>query len=329
MYCNQEGFYDKLTERKIYFAFNFKTESTDNLQSGVTYRWNANLNYSTQTNNVIVNDGMKNYWNRLRVPVKGPGVSGGNNSNPILISPAIKGPFINVSVVSAQSEDNTQDNALNAPYWEFSSSYATSPFEFNYTSSTSQFDPQFNNIEGSGSIRFNGSEFGNTTTIFLAQTSSANQDMKATIDHLNGLTNRGFIEIKNTDATLLYTGSINGIITAAGAEVSNTKHYEIPVTPVINSSAMFENQSDLTVVFTTGSSYLNKQRDVILMASPNGNISYDKDYYIGFIPYIPNNNNAFPGGKEPTDTAWTRPNLPWVVYPNDEIRFVNSEKQSF
>jgi hypothetical protein len=92
---------------------------------------------------------------------------------------------------------------------------------------------------------------------------------------------------------------------------------------------MFENQSDLTVVFTTGSSYLNKQRDVILMASPNGNISYDKDYYIGFIPYIPNNNNAFPGGKEPTDTAWTRPNLPWVVYPNDEIRFVNSEKQSY
>ena len=313
----------------VYISFNFKAESTENLQSGVRYRWNANLNYSTQTNNVINNDGMKNYWNPLRVPVKGPGVSGGNNSNPILISPAIKGPFINVSVVSAQSEDNTEDNALNAPYWEFSSSYATSPFEFNYTSSTSQFDPQFNNIEGSGSIRFNGSEFGNTTTIFLAQTSSANQDMKATIDHLNGLTNRGFIEIKNTDATLLYTGSINGIITAAGAEVSNTKHYEIPVTPVINSSAMFENQSDLTVVFTTGSSYLNKQRDVILMASPNGNISYDKDYYIGFIPYIPNNNNAFPGGKEPTDTAWTRPNLPWVVYPNDEIRFVNSEKQSY
>jgi hypothetical protein len=313
----------------VYISFNFKAESTENLQSGVRYRWNANLNYSTQTNNVINNDGMKNYWNPLRVPVKGPGVSGGNNSNPILISPAIKGPFINVSVVSAQSEDNTEDNALNAPYWEFSSSYATSPFEFNYTSSTSQFNPLFNNIEGSGSIRFNGSEFGNTTTIFLAQTSSANQDMKATIDHLNGLTNRGFIEIKNTDATLLYTGSINGPITAAGDSSENTRHYEIPVTPVINSSAMFENQSDLTVVFTTGSSYLNKQRDVILMASPNGNISYDKDYYIGFIPYIPNNNNAFPGGKEPTDTAWTRPNLPWVVYPNDEIRFVNSEKQSY
>jgi hypothetical protein len=313
----------------VYISFNFKAESTGNLQSGVRYRWNADLSYQRENQDIINRDGLKNYWNPNRVPVRGSGVVGGSNLNPILISPAIKGPFINVSVVSAQSEDNTQDNALNAPYWEFSSSYATSPFEFNYTSSTSQFNPQFNNIEGSGSIRFNGSEFGNTTTIFLAQTSSANQDMKATIDHLNDLTNRGFIEIKNTDATLLYTGSINGPITAEGDSSQNTRHYEIPVTPVINSSAMFENQSDLTVVFTTGSSYLNVQKDVILMVSPNGNNTYDKDYYVGYIPYIPSNNDVFPGGQEPTDTAWGRPNIPWSVLPNDEIRFVNSEKQSY
>jgi len=313
----------------LYVSFNFKAESNTTLESGVRYRWNVNLEYTAQTQSVINADGLKNYWNPLRIPVSGQGLTGGNNNSPILISPPIKGPFFNVGVTSAQSEDNTLDNALNAPYWNFSASYATTPTTFNYTSSTSQTTPPFDNELGSGSIRFNASTFEDTTTIYLAQTSSFGESIKSTIDHLNTLNNKGYIEIRNENATQVYTGTITAAITPQGDSNLDTRRYEIPVNSTVASSAMFTNDENLSVIFTTGSSYLNKQKDVLLMVSPNGNNTYDKDYYVGYIPYIPSNNNAFPGGQEPTDTAWGRPNIPWSVLPNDEIRFVNSEQQSY
>ena len=313
----------------VYISFDFNAESSGNLETGVRYRWNSKLEYTPQNQSVINSDGIKNYWNPLRVPVKGPGIVGGSNAAPIVITPPIKGPFFNIEVISAQSEDNTEDNALNFPYWAFSSSNATPPLEYNYTSSTSQTDPLFNNIEGSGSIRFNGSSFNNSNYIYLAQTSSAGQNVKTYVDHLNTLTNKGFIEIKNSTATTRYTGSITGAITAQGSTAANTRRYEIPVATTVNSDLMFTDTSDLIVQFTTGSAALTKQKDTLMMVSENGNLTYDKDYYIGYIPYIPGRNNAFPGGEEPVDTAWPRPNIPWSVFPNDEIRFVNSEQQTY
>ena len=313
----------------IYISFDFDAESDTELVSGVRYRWHSDLHYDGQTQNVINNDGLKNYWNPDRVPVKGPGITGGSNNAPITISPPIKGPFFNVEVTSAQTEDNTEDNALNLPYWAFSSSNATPPLEYNYTSSTSQFDPVFNNLEGSGSIRFDNSTFGDSSEIYLAQTSSAGQDIKPYIDHLNTLSNKGFIEIKNDGGVIQYTGSITGTIVAAGSTASNTRRYTIPVTPSIDSNLMFADNSDLLIQFTTGSATQTRQKDAIMLVSENGNLTYDKDYYIGDMPYKPSRNNAFPGGEEPTDTAWPRPNIAWSVLPNDEIRFINSEQQTY
>jgi len=313
----------------VYISFDFNAESSNELVSGVRYRWNSRLKYDGQTQSVINNDGLKNYWNPNRVPVQGPGVTGGSNNAPIEIQPAIKGPFFNVEVTSAQTEDNTEDNALNYPFWAFSSSNATPPIECNYTSSTSQFDPVFNNLLGSGSIRFDNSTFGDSSTIYLAQTSSAGQDIKPYIDHLNTLSNKGFVEIKNNGGTIQYTGSITGTITAAGSSAQNSRHYTIPVTPNLDNDLMFLDNSELLLQFTTGSASQTRQKDAIMLVSENGNLTYDKDYYIGYLPYIPGRNNAFPGGEEPTDTAWPRPNLPWNVLPNDEIRFINSEQQTY
>lgn len=313
----------------VYISFDFNAESAGDLESGARYRWNVQLNYTTQNQSVINSDGVKNYWNPLRVPVKGPGIVGGSNNAPIVISPAIKGPFFNMEVISAQTEDNTEDNALNFPFWAFSSSNASPILDYNYTSSTSQTDPLFDNILGSGSIRFNGTSFNDSDYIYLAQTSSAGQNAKTYIDHLNTLTDKGFIEIKNEAATIRYTGSITGTITTQGSTAANTRRYEIPVTSTVASDIMFTDQSNLTVRFTTGSATLTKQKDTLMLVSENGNLTYDKDYYIGYIPYIPGRNNAFPGGEEPVDTAWPRPNIAWSVLTNDEIRFVNSEQQTY
>jgi hypothetical protein len=85
----------------------------------------------------------------------------------------------------------------------------------------------------------------------------------------------------------------------------------------------------LEAILTTGSSTANPVLNTLLLKDPNGNLSYDNEYYIGYLPYKPGPNSAFPGGQEPSDTAWPRPNLEWKVEQNDEIRFLNNEGQSY
>ena len=310
-----------------YVSFIFKARSNFPLKSGVKYRWSVNLNYLEQNSSVLAADGVTNFWNPTKVP-KGygfVGLSGGTVNDGLPIANPPKGPFVNLEVISSQTEDQTEDNAINYPYWEFSSSNATPPLEFNYTSSLSDTVPPMNGDTGLGSIRFDNSEFNDTNNIYLTETSSAGQIIKPYIDHLNSLSSKGQVIVTNNLGSIVYTGSITNTINASGTSAGNDRRYEIPVTPTVDSDNMFENQSDLTLVFTTGSSDLTPQRNVLLMVSPNGNLTYDKDYYIGYVPYIPSNNNAFPGGQEPTDTAWPRPNISWNVQPGDEIRFVNSE----
>ena len=93
-----------------------------------------------------------------------------------------------------------------------------------------------------------------------------------------------------------------------------------------------DNSSDsFTITFTTGS----ESGDVTLadttieLSSSNGNNSYGLGYYQGYLPYTASENNNFPGGMEPQDTAWPLPNVPYEFRINDEIRFQNDERFAY
>ena len=65
------------------------------------------------------------------------------------------------------------------------------------------------------------------------------------------------------------------------------------------------------------------------LSSSNGNNNYGLGYYQGYLPYTASNNNNFPGGFEPQDTAWPLPNVPYAFRINDEIRFQNDERFAY
>ena len=110
---------------------------------------------------------------------------------------------------------------------------------------------------------------------------------------------------------------------------SPNQYFTYTLTPATYSATIFDDNAELRAVLTTGSSTSNPVLNTLLLKDPNGNLSYDSEYYIGYLPYKPGPNSAFPGGQEPSDTAWPRPNLEWKVEQNDEIRFLNNEGQSY
>ena len=48
-----------------------------------------------------------------------------------------------------------------------------------------------------------------------------------------------------------------------------------------------------------------------------------------YIPYTASSNPQFPGGLEPIDTTIPAYNIPWTVKVGDEIKFQNSETQTY
>ena len=70
-------------------------------------------------------------------------------------------------------------------------------------------------------------------------------------------------------------------------------------------------------------------QDHIQLISPNGNANYGGDFYQQYIPYTASSNPQFPGGIEPVDTSIPAYNIPWTVKIGDEIKFQNSEIQSY
>jgi hypothetical protein len=305
-----------------YIQFNFKAESVGNLQSGRRYRFRSELKYDAQTASVINADGVKNFWNPNRVPVKGPGLSGGSNANGIMFATPVNGPFVNLSVTSPNSEDNTQDNAINSPYWEYSSSYNTTPLDFTFSNATNATN--FTN----GQLIFDDATPSNVTTMYLSVNDVVSISTAPIVNHLNSLSNKGQILIVNPSNPIEYFNADISTISGPSGVFPN-QYYTYSVNPTSVSAIPFDNNASLIAVFTTGSSKANPVLNTILLKDPNGNLAYDNEYYIGYLPYKPGPNSAFPGGMEPTDTAWTRPNLEWKVEKNDEIRFLNNEGQSY
>jgi hypothetical protein len=305
-----------------YIQFNFKAETTGNLQSGKRYRFRSKLKYDAQSQDVINNDGLKNFWNPDKVPVQGPGLHGGDNNNPILFATPVNGPFVNLSISSPNSQDTTQDNAINSPYWEFSSSYSTKPLNFTYNTATT--GGSF--VEGQ--LRLNNAIPSSVTTAYVSVNDTVSIDTTPIVTHLNTLGDKGQILIVNkNNPTQYFDADITSITGPSGTNPN--QYYTYSLTPTTVSTDMFDANAELVAVFTTGSSVSNPVLNTLLLIDPNGNLSYNNEYYIGYLPYKPGSNSAFPGGQEPTDTAWPRPNLEWKVEKNDEIRFLNNEGQSY
>jgi hypothetical protein len=300
-----------------YIQWNFKAQTTGNLQSGRRYRFRSVLNYDAQNQSVIDNDGLKNYWNPNRVPRQGPGLSGDYG-----FAVPVNGPFVNLSVVSPNSEDNTQDNGLNAPFWEFSSSYNSPVLTFDYDNATTA---------GSfveGQLLFNSTNPANITTAYMSVNDALSVSTTAYKNQISTLSNKGQLVVTNPSNPIQYfTGDITGVSGPSGT--SPNQYFTYTLTPATYSATMFDNNVELKAVLTTGSNKPNPVLNTLLLKDPNGNLAYDSEYYVGYLPYKPGPNSAFPGGQEPSDTAWSRPNLEWKVEQNDEIRFLNNEGQSY
>jgi len=52
-------------------------------------------------------------------------------------------------------------------------------------------------------------------------------------------------------------------------------------------------------------------------------------YFMGTLPYTASANILFPGGQEPSDTAFPELGIPFQMQEGDEIRFLNDETQSY
>ena len=321
-----------------YVEWNFQAESDCVIQTGKRYRWKAEPTSLVQKQDVINNDGQKNYFNPDRVPVKGSGLSGGGNATPIKLQIPVKGPFVNMAITSPSAEDNTEDNAINGPYWEFSQSLSSNDYSYAFTSSTVTSNPpfngNFNDVEQQlPNFSFDSTDYSSVENVFVAFSSSLGESLASDVNQINTLSavnnGKGFIQIANpTNNAQFFTGSINGTILLSGTGI--TKYYRVPVDNTQNVFLnQIEDEASLSMNFTKGNATLQPVRNTLLLKDENGNIAYNDSYYIGYLPYKPGPSTAFPGGEEPTDTAWPRPNLEWRVDPNDEIRFVNTEGQTY
>ena len=175
---------------------------------------------------------------------------------------------------------------------------------------------------------FNSTNPANITTAYLSANDAVSVPTGPYFQHLQGLSNKGQLVVVNPDNPIQYfTGNITAVSGPFGTTPND--YFTYTLTPATYSATIFDDNIQLEAVLTTGSNRSNPVLDTLLLKDPNGNLAYDDEYYIGYLPYVPGPNSAFPGGMEPSDTAWNRPNLEWKIEKNDEIRFLNNEGQSY
>ena len=92
-----------------------------------------------------------------------------------------------------------------------------------------------------------------------------------------------------------------------------------------NDSAQGDNTASATFWEFTGST----EQNYIEMTSPNFNEAYGSAWYQGYLPYYPGPSYAYEGGFEPANTKFPTIKKPLEFKVNDEIRFVNSEAQTY
>ena len=294
----------------LYVTYNFSFQNADShiIKANRRYRYFSQRTYKQEP---VQAD--RNYWN----PVTTAQAFGG-----MVITPPVKGPFINADVVSDQSSGTQVDNAVNAPFWYFSQSNEIGPLQYNYTNSILDQNPG----TGLGVISLNST---NPTTVTKINFGSNPYDGEqvdfTTADALN--TNTITITDGANIAQFLKYNVTNWV---------NNSTYQTLTVTFNNSSSNYLDFSgtgsvlnSASVVFATGSTIPNDVQNTLLLSSSNANSAYANGYYQSYLPYTASLNPAFPGGFEPADADFPQYNIEWEVFPGDELRFENLESKVY
>ena len=89
----------------VNFVIFQQNAASEQLVANTQYRWTSGLRYAGEPV-----DAPRNYWN----PTQRAAIYG---STPII--PAIKGPFVQATIVGTQPGQEGSDNAINSPYWAY------------------------------------------------------------------------------------------------------------------------------------------------------------------------------------------------------------------
>ncbi len=304
---NQQGL---SKNNALYCSFIFELQSDDSvtIQAQKRYKWVVEQNYGNE--NIDPN---RNYFNPAQRPQ-----NLGSGPTPF---PASAGPYVNASVFSQQGISNDADGALNPPYWDFwiDVSQQTGPFTFNDDYTPTSINPGEFNVNAA--IQFPNQDLEDVTQIYISEFDTNNNSIGSLMDELADVNDDilGSYNIldPNSGQTIVY--DIKGITFVDGAN----PYYELDV--------VYSSGTNFLVDGTTYSTNISETLtyDRIELISENGNITYGKGYYQTYLPYTASENAQFPGGFEPIDTSIPAYNIPWSLEVDDEIRFVNSELETY
>lgn len=294
----------------LYVTYNFSFQNADShiIKANRRYRYFSQRTYKQEP---VQAD--RNYWN----PVTTAQAFGG-----MVITPPVKGPFINADVVSDQSSGTQVDNAVNAPFWYFSQSNAVGPNLYNYTSSTVVQN------YGGGVIALNNANPTAVTTVIVDDVS---------YDGVDSATDYATAKVTLPNTLTITDGADKGnFLKYTVSSWTDSGTYQTLGVSFLNSSSNYTNFSgtgsilnSASVEFATGSAAPRDVQNTLLLSSSNANSAYANGYYQSYLPYTASLNPAFPGGFEPADADFPQNNIEWEVFPGDELRFENLESKVY
>ena len=148
-----------------YVTYHFAFQSDITLKSDRRYRFRCEGEFNDEPDHQT-GEPQINRFNPTYLPQNGDGATGGSTAEPILYQSPFpsSGPYVSMNVIGNQVASSLQSNAMNFPYWEFTSgSTATNAYQFNLNQSSVPFvqtgtvnDPGANSIyfqPASGSLR--------------------------------------------------------------------------------------------------------------------------------------------------------------------------------
>jgi len=263
-----------------YVTYDFAFESNVDLVSGRRYRFQMVGEYDTEVGGLDgsgqTGEAQRNRFNPTYLPQFSDGASGGSNSNPVPYTTNIPsdGPYVSMNVIGGQAASSLQSNALNFPYWNFTSgSSAANEFQYQMRNNSTPFDQtsiiseppvgqiMWNNASGSLRLTPNNSQTWNaarnavtatnqTTRFLYPQTTSGKGQV---FGNLFGISSDG---ITITNATLSSNlATANGFV--AGDTITFEKLYlENAGFGTVNTDLVFTLTSDYTINNQEGSNQI-------------------------------------------------------------------------
>ena len=291
------------------FIIELQVDSSVILEARKRYKWKCDQYYNPE--NIDPN---RNYFNPTSQPI-----NLGAGPTPFAAS---AGPYVNASVFSQQGISNDADNALNPPYWDFwiDVSQQTGPFTFNDDHAPTTINAGEFNLNAA--VAFPNQDLNDVTQIFVSQfngNGTSIGDLMDTIKDVNADI-LGNYHIQDSNSANVITYAITGVSFNPGANPYYTLDVIFDAGPV----DFLNNGTSYSVNIVETLTY-----DKIELILENGNTTYDKGYYQTYLPYTASENPIFPGGFEPIDTSIPAYNIPWSLKVDDEIRFINSELESY